>query len=90
MALKDDKYKYLNRRPKFYFYFTEAEGKSADTKGLFVKSSSNENFSEVDKEIDKVLNLFEQTNRQEVPSYVHKLSVFNKPYFTGIVYLLGQ
>ena len=83
-------YLYLNRRPKIYFYFTEAEGKSADTKGLFVKSSSNENFSEVDKEIDKVLNLFEQTNRQEVPSYVHKLSVFNKPYFTGIVYLLGQ
>jgi hypothetical protein len=31
-----------------------------------------------------VLNLFEQTNRQEVPSYVHKLSVFNKPYFTGV------
>ena len=71
-----------------FFYYTEAEGKSADTKGLFVKSSSNENFSEVDKEIDKVLNLFEQTNRQEVPSYVHKLSVFNKPYFTGTVYYI--
>ena len=64
--------------------FTDAETDNVKNKGLFVKTSTNENVSEVDKEIEKVLKMFEQTNRKEVPSYIQKLSVFNKPYFHGV------
>ena len=39
--------------------------------------------SEIDKDIAKVLSMFELAKRKEIPQYVHKLSVFNKPYFTG-------
>ena len=40
--------------------------------------------SEIDKDIAKVLSMFEHSNRKEIPQYLHKLSVFNKPYFTGV------
>ena len=52
---------------------------------LFAKSNSSENTLEVDQDIDKFMSTFEKFGCKEVPQAMRQMSVFNKPYFNGIL-----
>ena len=51
---------------------------------LFSTLEALDNASETDREIEKVVAMFEANQLGALPPYVHELSVFKRSYFTGI------
>ena len=65
-----------------YYMLARTRRKDLIAQHSLFEADIHENLSEVDNEIEKVLKTFQ--NNQEIPQLVHKMSVFNRPYFNNV------